>query len=403
MKLPGPVFALLAFASAFGVMRYFTIPVPLKTSTISATGERDSVPRPAASTPQGIASPDLLSQLSAILALPPSQRNDEALSKLSELLLPDDPEAAFRASMARWGYARGLVLSAEALVKKDPAAARRLLADCPDLRSKSALMGAIMADEVRRNPREKLRWAEETLEGEVKLKAVAAGSAALALLDPAAALEFAAGLPPGALKLGTSNKTLIAAFGKDPGVAMQWLREIPSRHERALLSGTSFWGFSRDHPETARATLPKLQGELQEAFGSAFLANKLLAIKDPSEYFSKASNEIKSFPAEIRLPVIRTLAYDASNSDERDGRTIPKLLSVMTKPEERAAVIETIMAARFSRNEDSTGKSPEMLAAQQKTLGFLQTPEDKQAAARVVPFFTNLSDAQRQDLLHRLK
>ena len=75
----------------------------------------------------------------------------------------------------------------------------------------------------------------------------------------------------------------------------------------------------------------------------------------------------------------------------------------MTQPDERAAVIESMMALRFSGDEGSAGKSAETLSAEQKTLGFLQTPEDKQAAARVVPFFTNLSDAQRQDLLHRLK
>ena len=403
MKLPGPVFALLAFASAFGLTRYFTIPVPLKVSTFSSAAERNAVPRPAAPTAPTTAPADLLSQLSTILALPPSQRDDEVLSRLSNLLLPHDPEAAFRASMARWVYARGLVLSAEALVKKDPAAATRLLAECPDLRSKSALMGAIMAAEVRLNSREKLCWADETLEGEVKLEAVAAGAASLAELDPAAALEFAAELPPGALKLGASNKSLIAAFGKDPDLAIQWLTEIPSRHDRHLLSATSFSGFSQDHPEAASATLPKLQGELQEALGFAMLNNKIMAIKDPSEYFSKASDELKSFPAEIRLPVIRYMAEDAAISGERDGRTISGLLSVMTQPDERAAVIESMMALRFSGDEGSAGKSAETLSAEQKTLGFLQTPEDKQAAARVVPFFTNLSDAQRQDLLHRLK
>ena len=33
----------------------------------------------------------------------------------------------------------------------------------------------------------------------------------------------------------------------------------------------------------------------------------------------------------------------------------------------------------------------------------LQTPEDKQSAARVVPYQTNLTESQRTDILNQLK
>ncbi len=88
---------------------------------------------------------------------------------------------------------------------------------------------------------------------------------------------------------------------------------------------------------------------------------------------------------------------------ETDYKTIPGLLSAITQPSERAAVIETLMTLRFATDEGPVDQSAGKAASEQKTLSLFQTPEDKQAAARVVPFFTNLTETQRQDILSRLK
>lgn len=402
MKLLRSILALTSFSSAFGLMCYFR-PVPEANPPVTASSAMTPALLPASMAP----TPDALDpalQLADILALPLSQRNDDALQKLSRLLLPQDPEAAFRAAMAQWGDDRsGLGAAAEALVKKDPAAARRLLAECPDLRSKRTLEGYLMADEVSRNPREKLRWADETLEGVVKQQAVTAGAAALAQLDPAAALEFAAELPPGTMKTNASIKSLSAALDKDPVRAVQWMLESVSKTERGNIARPAFSGYAKDHPEAALALLPTLPGELQEALAWTMLDSKLRAVKAPSEYFAKAAEEIQNFPADSRLSVVRSLVWELSTSAEQEGRTIPELLSAITQPTERAAVIETLMTLHFATDKGPVDQAADKAASEQKTLSLFQTPEDKQAAARVVPFFTNLTETQRQDILNRLK
>jgi hypothetical protein len=61
------------------------------------------------------------------------------------------------------------------------------------------------------------------------------------------------------------------------------------------------------------------------------------------------------------------------------------------------------MTLRFATDEGPADQAAETAASEQKTLSLFQSPEDKQAAARVVPFFTNLTGTQRQDILNRLK
>jgi hypothetical protein len=400
--LPRPLLALASFSLAFGLTCFFR-PVPEVGPQVTALSAMAAAPHPVSMDPAPEALDPAL-QLADLLALPLSQRNDAMLQNLSRLLLPQDPEAAFRAAMAQWGDDRsGLGAAAEALVKKDPAAARRLLAECPDLRSKRTLEGYLMADEVSRNPREKLRWADENLEGIVKQQAVAAAAAALAQLDPAAALEFAAELPPGKMKTNTSIKALIATLGKDPTRAVQWILESANESERDLIAHASFSGFVKAHPAAAQALVPTLQGELQEALAFTILDSKIRAVKSPSEYFSKAVEGIQNLPLETRLPVVRSLVWNVSSSGDRDGRTIPGLLSAVTQPTERAAVIETLMTLRFATVEGPGNESPGKADADQKTLSLFLTPEDNQSAAQVVPFFTNLTETQRQDILSRLK
>ena len=74
------------------------------------------------------------------------------------------------------------------------------------------------------------------------------------------------------------------------------------------------------------------------------------------------------------------------------------LLSAVTHPAQRVIVVEALMAQRFAQPASDV---PEYSAEQ--TLSLFQTPEDKQAAVRVVPFFTNLTEIQRLDILNRLK
>jgi hypothetical protein len=406
MKFPRPLLALISFGSAFGLGCYFKSPAGVTAAQSSSSPTALAVPRQISVALPAPAPVDPATQLLAMLALPASEQNDEALRKLAQILLPDDPEAACRACMACWGFAQSaFTKAADALVKKDPAAARRLLPECPDLRSRRVLEAALMADEVSRDPQNKLRWAEQNLEGFVRRKALTDGTIALAKLDPTAALDFVAELPPGVEKTNAAIKSLIPAFAKDPAQAIQWLKENTNPGERDIINWCATSGFVRDFPEAAQALLPTLRGEALEALALATLNSKIGAIKEPSEYFAKAADELRNLPTESRLSAVRSLTWQVTTSGESEGRTLPGLLASLTEPAERAAVIESAVTLRFASLNDPMDKSAEAvhLAAQEKTLSLLQTPQDRQAAARIVPFFNELTEAQKQNLLDRLK
>ena len=399
MKFTQPLIALLSFTSSFGIMCYFRAPAYKKTPealpivVMRKDPGLTAVPGPAK------APSDPASELSTILSLPPSPRNDEALQKLGKLLLPEDPEAAFRAAMAQWGFnLTALRAAAEALVKKDHAAAHRLVAECPDLRSKRMLEAAIMADEVSRNPREKLRWADENLEGVVKQRAVTAGAAALAELDRAAALAFAAELPPGNMKTNIVRKALELTLKTEPATAIAWLRENASPMEFDTLSRGMFFAFHQAAgPEQTQKLLTSLPSDLQQPMAYAILVKHVTSQENPDavDFAANSKNAIQSFPPSMQDESVRTMirVWAEMNSGQEAA-----LLSAVTHPAQRVIVVEALMAQRFAQPASDV---PEYSAEQ--TLSLFQTPEDKQAAARVVPFFTNLTETQRQDILSRLK
>lgn len=399
MKIRQPLAAMLSFASAFGLMCYFKTPTPSEMPAAVHAAAGGTPPRQPAVPDSAKAPSDPGSELSAILSLPLSQKNDEALQKLGKLLLPQDPEAAFRAAMAQWGFnLSALRTAADALVKKDPAAAHRLLAECPDLRSKRILEASIMADEVSRHPREKLRWADENLEGIVKQRAVTAGTAALAELDPAAALAFAAELPPGNMKTDTVNKALGLTFKTDPALAIGWLRENTSPAEFAGLSRSAFITFLRAADgEQTQQLLSSLPSDLQQPMAEAILLKHVTSQETPDavDFAARAMDTIQSFPPAMRDESVRTMIRVWA---EMNSGSEAALLSAVTNPAQRVIAVEALMAHRFA---EPTVDVPEFSAGQ--TLNLFQTPEDKQAAARVVPFFTYRTETERAEILNRLK
>jgi hypothetical protein len=403
MSFSSIVIPLLSFAATFAVRFYCGSPAEMaRPDRAEAHPVRIA---PASSALPGPLLTDPASQLRAMLARPASERDDEALRKLSQLLLADDPEAAFRAAMALDDGRSEMRAAAAALVKEDPAAARRLVSECPDLRSRRILEAELIADEVSRDPLGKLRWAEETLEGDVRRKVLNDGVIALAKQDPAAALDFVATLPPGIVKTNAAIRSLSYRMAQDPARALSWLDENTSASERRLISSLAFKVFARDSPEAAMALLPTLLAELRGHLASATLDGKIREIKDPAEYFAAAVDHMDKLPVENRLFAVRSLTSDVFMNGHREGRTIPALLASVTEPASRAAVIEHLMTFWFSPEGIGVhfDDEAEQAALDERNLSLLQSPEDKQAAARVVPFFTDLTEARRQALLDRLK
>ena len=99
-------------------------------------------------------------------------------------------------------------------------------------------------------------------------------------------------------------------------------------------------------------------------------------------------------PDPVNQPMIRHWAAELRDEPTSENW----LLAALSDPTERATAIE-VMALKQLSSFDSNSKQPEVL----EWLGQFQTPEDKQAAARVVPYLTNLTENQRQDVLSRLK
>ena len=291
--------------------------------------------------------------------------------------------------MACWRFAgKSLAAAAAAIVKKDPAAARRLLAECPDLRSKSILEGELMADEVRRHPEEKLRWAEANLEGHVRVKAMNAGITALAAKNAAAALEILSEWPPTIMKLGGQFTALGARMKEDANAALTWASENTYPSERYFTGIQACLNFIKQNPKEGLAILPSLPMEYRKYMGFAVVWQ---AKSDSPQTMMDA---LRALPEEVQLPVIRHWAAELRDEPTSENW----LLAALSDPTERATAIE-VMALKQLSSFDSNSKQPEVL----EWLGQFQTPEDKQAAARVVPYLTNLTENQRQDVLSRLK
>lgn len=333
-------------------------------------------------------------ELKTILSLPLSLRNDARLAELSKTLLATDPEAAFRAAMAEWQFDRtALMEAAEALVKLDPGAARRLMAECPDLRSKAVLEGWVMADEVSRNPREKLRWAEQNLEGEVKRRAVTEGAKALSVEDPAAALEFTEELSPGIVKLDAILQSLPAALKQDPAAAAAWIRANVDKSNLGIVDVVGFMRYLKEMPNEGPTLLEQLPADFQSHMAEAILYNNIIAITDTGKMVSKAMQSIENLPESLRADAVRSLILTKGPEIGDEAQ----FLAGLSTPEQRATALEAMAWNKI--NNYSSNPGTETLDA----LSIFQTTEDKQSAARMVPYMRNLTEGQRTALLEKLQ
>ena len=328
-------------------------------------------------------------------ALPYEKQTEERLLALCRDLASSDPEAAFRAGMACWGFDKwAMSIAAEALVKKNPSVARRLLADCPDLRSRSILECELMADEVRRDPKEKLLWADANLSGYVKIKALNAGISALAKMDAAAALDLVANWPPSLMKLNGQLEGLSYRLKEDPAAAIAWAAENLPPNDRGMVGAVSIMRFLKNNPGQGMPLLPQLPLEYQQHLGFAMAhASK----NDPTQSLPQMMKTIRSLPGEIQTSVIRSMAMNFQNGPVGKEKTPVKFLESLTAPDERAAVIEAMVVESLSSFKDSEEPSKIL-----DSLSQFQTPADKQSAARVVPYLMDLTEAQRGEILGRL-
>lgn len=321
--------------------------------------------------------------------MPFSKTEETRLLELCRSLTESDPEAAFRAGMARWGFDKPtMAAAAEALVKKDQAAARRLLTECRDLRSKSVLASEILADEVSRDPEEKLRWAESNLEGYVRIRAMNAGIHSMAVKNPAAALDILAEWPPSNMKLGGQFKALGARMQQDPTAALTWAAENVAPSEKGFAGIQACLNFLKLNPAEGAAILPGLPREYQEHMGFAMVWQAKIASDHALQPMMDA---VRNLPAEIQLPVIRLWASDLRNDR---GPTQNQFLAALSDPVERTTAIESMAVGHLS-SYGNEARRPEVL----EWISQLKGPQEKQAAARVLPYLTESQRSEIQDKL----
>lgn len=327
--------------------------------------------------------------------------SDRILLKRCQDLCQSDPEAAFRAGMARWAFGpKALTEAAVALVKKDPEAARRLLLECPNLRSKNVLLSAIMTDEVTRDPAGKLEWAQENLHGSVKRQAVRAGFDALASLDPDLALDLL-------LEWGHSDLTMNGAsiaIGKklqqNPTAALAWIIENVTPAKQDLFKSYACDRYFRANPEAKLSAFAALPEGFHGIVGT-FIVDS--ALRDQATSFAHVVGLIHAFPEANQDAGIRQVAESflwLQNPDipYESGRSPTEFLASLTSLENRAAAVESFTTAHLKRFPHTAWSSKAS-----EWFGQLQTPEDRATATRVVQANESLTEIQRADILNRLK
>ena len=392
MKFPFLLLSAFSFVTAWGLTRWHfseSHPPAATAATMTPVAEKTAIP-----------TPDAHEELAKLLALPQDRAHDEALATLARSFLPTDPEAAFQAAVAMWEFDRDLLTEiAKPLIAADPNAARMLLAKSPDIRSRNHLEAMLMADEVSRNPQEKLAWAEEHLQGYIRIRTLAVGVEALAAIDPDAALAFSENFPP---SIGTVNLRIKAVRGKlrtDPVAAANWMLEHLPTHDLGITAACAVSDEYRDHPEQMLQNLPQLPAEFQRGVAEALTWSVFRKAPDTKEAFPGILEQMQQLPPELRDYSLRMLSGMAES--DTPGKSYADLLASVSDPAQRTAVIETYAVERFGiygrTADDPTG--PEAL----NWLNLLKTAADRQAAARVIPYVQGLSPVQRGELVERLK
>lgn len=337
-------------------------------------------------------------EIASLQSRPADEDRDEALSRRCAELLPTHPAAAFQVGMARWAFDREAQrAAAQALVRADPEAARGLLAECRDLRSRNLLESCLLASEVAASPREKLRWAEAELEGNIRQTAVLAGVRALVEQDPDAVLGFALDSAPSDLMVAVMRLGLEEKMKKDPAAAAAWLHKNVPHARQEELSLAIFQNYAAASPERARALLPDLPGEMGSSMLEAILGQATEGLDSAPEKYARGLELIHELPEKFRIPALRALI--SRNGAQDEGESLPLLLSDggASGPAERGAIIESLMLQTMRKFENDLPPSQSIL------LSRLISPVDKATATRLVPYLPGLSEANRLTILEHLK
>lgn len=207
-------------------------------------------------------------------------------------------------------------------------------------------------------------------------------------------MAFVAGLPPGYTKLNGSTVSLAAQLKQDSDACLAWITEniLPAKREQ-----TGFLlclAYLKNNPaENGYDLLPKLPLELQLPMLRT-LANQYAS--SPGRSLPMVLETIQALPDGLQVEAIRSMAAELKRKPDEPGKSRTAFLALLTQPDQRAAAVEAIAAQElvfYDRN--ATEPWP--------FLSELKTTQDKQSAARVVPYIMYLTETQRLEILHRLK
>ena len=213
-------------------------------------------------------------------------------------------------------------------------------------------------------------------------------------MDPEEALTFAAELAPSEVALQIMKNSLAGKLRQDPLSAVQWMTDHVPAAKMTEVGYHLFSKYAETHPDQARSLLPQLPDHLKNTMLEAILEHGIKDLTDPRQIYANSIQTIQSFPEDLRIPAWRMFLWGHGN--EENGRFSGDLLNAATSPAERAVVVEKLAWTNIANFEG--GLTPENLAFLQQ----FEIPEDKQSAARVVPFL-GLTETRQQDILNRLK
>lgn len=348
---------LLLLTGASGYLGYVTRP---RVSPILASTEGHLV--------EQVVSPQ--ERLAAILQQPDGTESDEDLKKLSEELAPTDPESAARAlmqcnEMPRW---RGLL---ERLSQEDPAALLRLAAETTELRFLNDLRAYHLKAQHAADPEGLLEKAS-TIQNTTRFSLNQWAVEAIAKENPTRAIEVAQGLSPGLHQTVILNHALTAAMTEDPQTTLRWISSNMDDLQTMQVY-LAFRDYQKSHPQQTKEVILAAPPELQRALVEV----TMVRTEEPA---TAQLGFLRSLPSNLRDAGLRAI-FSVSTRAE----IMPKL-----SPEERPIGVE--MTTFWTPEQD-----------QAAWLDTLQSPEDKAAAARVIPHLLFATEEQKTALLQRLQ
>lgn len=357
---------MLLLITATGIaIGYFTTPRPIPQVAVSApaviTTKTDNVAERSAS-----------ERLAEFLQQPRGTIPDKILKNLSDELAPSDPESAVRALMLceTWKPLGDLL---ERLSNEDPSALQRLLSEAKELRFRNYLEAYLLKVQFSGNPLGLLRKAE-TVQNKMRTRLTLWAVESLSKENPSLALEEARNLAPGTARMSILKVALKPAMEEDPQSTLRWLAQNGGEHTTFQVVDAMI-EYHAKHPERTKELIINAPAEMQRDLVEGAMVRLILS--NNSEAMLQF---LIGFPPHIQSHVIRTIPGDVLEKE-----ILPKLST-----ETRQAAIEKI-----TWNHDNKDLPT--------WIDTLQTQEDKDSAARVIPHLPFVEEEQKSALLQRLK